>query len=237
VRREVDDVPRRLVASMLRFSDRQSISSGLYRGTRIFSGGVARITTRVSHSPPCCLVTGREAPSGVAGERKGEQTPDGLGGRMRMAGVNEPTAGGDPYDLGRFVQAQRGDYEQALSEIGSGRKRSHWMWYTFPQFEGLGFSSTSQRYSVKSVAEAKAYLAHPMLGPRLVECAEAALRVEGRSAVEIFGAPDDMKLRSCATLFGFVSAEGSVFHRVIDKYFDGQPDDRTLRLIGKTREP
>jgi uncharacterized protein (DUF1810 family) len=149
-----------------------------------------------------------------------------------MNGANGPHGAADPFNLERFVQAQEEDSGQALSEISRGRKRSHWMWYIFPQFEGLGVSSTSRRYSVKSVAEAKAYLAHPVLGPRLVECAEAALRVEGLSAVEIFGSPDDMKLRSCATLFGFVSSEGSVFHRVIDRYFHGQRDDRTLRLIG-----
>ena len=90
----------------------------------------------------------------------------------------------DPYDLARFVQAQEHDYEQALSEIRSGRKRSHWMWYIFPQFDGLGFSSTSRRYAIKSVAEAEAYLRHPVLGPRLLESAQAALDVEGRSALE-----------------------------------------------------
>ncbi len=141
----------------------------------------------------------------------------------------------DPHDLGRFVQAQADCYEQALSEIRTGRKRSHWMWYVFPQFEGLGDSPTSRSYSIKSVAEAEAYLAHPVLGPRLVECAEAALRIEGLSAVEIFGSPDDMKLRSCATLFACVSPAGSAFHRLIDKYDQGEPDSRTLRLLGKTR--
>jgi uncharacterized protein (DUF1810 family) len=148
-----------------------------------------------------------------------------------METTNEPVARGDPYDLGRFVQAQEGDFEQALSEIRSGRKRSHWMWYIFPQFDGLGSSATSQRYSIKSVAEAKAYLAHPVLGPRLAECAEAALRLERLSALEIFGSPDDMKLRSCATLFAHVSSEGSVFHGILDKYFHGKPDERTRRLI------
>jgi uncharacterized protein (DUF1810 family) len=145
--------------------------------------------------------------------------------------ANEPDSAGDPYNLARFVHAQAEDYEQALSEIRSGRKRSHWMWYIFPQFAGLGSSWTSQRYSVGSVAEAEAYLAHPVLGPRLVECAEAALRVDGRSANTIFGSPDDMKLRSCATLFAGVSTEGSVFHQLIDKYFHGKRDDRTLELI------
>src|SRR5436305_1227395 len=114
-----------------------------------------------------------------------------------MAATNDPGSAGDPHNLNRFVQAQVDDYEQALAEIRSGRKQSHWMWYIFPQFDGLGFSSTSKRYAIKSIAEAEAYLAHPVLGPRLQECAEAALRVEGRTASEIFGSPDDMKLRSC----------------------------------------
>jgi uncharacterized protein (DUF1810 family) len=140
--------------------------------------------------------------------------------------------GSDPHDLDRFVQAQEGDYERALSEVRAGRKRSHWIWYIFPQYDGLGFSETSRRYSNKSVAEAEAYLAHPVLGPRLTECAEAALHVEGRSALEVFGSLDDMKLRSCATLFAHVSPAGSVFERLLGKYFDGERNDRTLRLIG-----
>jgi uncharacterized protein (DUF1810 family) len=138
----------------------------------------------------------------------------------------------DPYDLSRFVEAQEYNYDQALSEIKSGRKQSHWMWYIFPQFEGLGSSPTSRHYSIKSLAEAKAYLSHPVLGPRLVECCEAALRVKGRSASDIFGYPDDMKLRSCATLFAQVSPEGSVFHQLLDKYFQGGRDLKTLRLLG-----
>jgi uncharacterized protein (DUF1810 family) len=141
-------------------------------------------------------------------------------------------SGGDPHDLDRFVQAQAGDYQRALAEVRAGRKRSHWMWYVFPQFDGLGFSETARRYAIKSVAEAQAYLAHPVLGPRLVEIAEAALGVEGRSALGVFGSPDDMKLRSCATLFAHVSPAGSVFERLLGKYFDGERDDRTLRLIG-----
>jgi uncharacterized protein (DUF1810 family) len=138
----------------------------------------------------------------------------------------------DPYDLNRFVEAQQDDYALALAEIRSGRKRSHWMWYIFPQFDGLGHSSMSKRYAIKSVAEAEAYLRHPTLGPRLVECCEAALSVEGRSAHEIFGSPDDFKLRSCATLFAQVSPPGSLFHRLLDKYFEGGRDDRTLGLVG-----
>ena len=130
------------------------------------------------------------------------------------------------------MRAQQHDYERALSEIRSGRKRSHWMWYVFPQYDGLGLSATSRRYAIKSPAEARAYLRHPILGPRLVECAEAALGVEGASAREIFGSPDDVKLRSCATLFASVSPPRSVFERLLDKYFGGERDDHTLRLLG-----
>lgn len=137
----------------------------------------------------------------------------------------------DPYLLGRFVQAQAGVYERALREITRGRKDSHWMWFIFPQFAGLGLSSTSKLYSIRSRAEAEAYLAHPVLGPRLLECAEATLQVEGRSAREIFGSIDELKLRSCATLFAAVSPEGSVFHRLLDRYFPGEPDERTLGLL------
>src|SRR3954449_6578700 len=104
-----------------------------------------------------------------------------------MADANDRSAAADPLKLYRFVLAQERDYEQALAEIRSGRKQSHWMWYIFPQFDGLGFSSTSKRYAIKSIAEAEAYLAHPVLGPRLLECAEAVLHVEGRSAFEVFG--------------------------------------------------
>ena len=139
-----------------------------------------------------------------------------------------------PARLEASSSSERDDYASALAEIRSGRKRTHWMWYIFPQFEGLGFSSTSRRFSIKSREEAEAYLRHPVLGPRLVECAEAALGVEGRSAHEIFGSPDDMKLRSCATLFAVVSPAGSVFHRLLEKYFHSEPDGETLRLLGIT---
>ena len=139
----------------------------------------------------------------------------------------------DPYDLTRFVLAQEADYETALSEIRGGRKRSHWMWYIFPQYDGLGSSAMSTRYAIKSPVEALAYLRHPILGPRLLECAEAAVAVAGRSAFEIFGSPDDMKLRSCATLFAVVSPAGSVFDRLLDKYFAGERDPETLRLLDR----
>ena len=138
----------------------------------------------------------------------------------------------DPYDLNRFVLAQKSDYEHALAEVKSGRKRSHWMWYIFPQIDGLGFSSMAQRYAIKSAEEARAYLAHPILGPRLLACAEAAVANAGSDATEIFGSPDDLKLRSCATLFACVSAPDSVFHRLLLKFYPGGPDMATLRLLG-----
>ncbi len=152
-----------------------------------------------------------------------------------MTGANDPQIEDDPHDLSRFVRAQEGVYERALAEVRSGRKRSHWMWYIFPQLAGLGFSATSRRYAIKSLAEAEAYLNHPVLGPRLRECAEAALQVQGRSAFEVFGSPDDVKLRSCATLFALVSPPGSVFEQLLDKYFQGERDDQTLRLLGEAR--
>ena len=143
----------------------------------------------------------------------------------------------DPYDLRRFMDAQAGEYEVALSEVRSGRKRSHWMWYIFPQCDGLGFSSTSRRYAIKSAAEAVEHLRHPVLGPRLVECCEAALAIEGRSASEVFGSPDDVKLQSCATLFAAVSPAESVFEQVLVKFFRGEWDEKTLRLLGFPPRP
>jgi uncharacterized protein (DUF1810 family) len=141
----------------------------------------------------------------------------------------------DPYDLARFVEAQRLSHETALAEIEHGRKVSHWMWFVFPQADGLGFSATAKRYSIASLAEAEAYLRHPILGPRLAACASATLAVDGRSARDIFGSPDDLKLRSCATLFAAVSPAGSVFHQLLDKYFGGQADAETLRLLRTKR--
>jgi len=137
----------------------------------------------------------------------------------------------DSFDLERFVRAQEADYQRALAEIRSGRKRSHWMWYVFPQVAGLGMSATSQRYAIKSLAEARAYLAHSILGARLTEIAEAVLNVQGRTAHEMFGSPDDLKLKSSATLFSLVSPADSVFHRIIDKYFEGRRDEKTLAVV------
>ena len=143
--------------------------------------------------------------------------------------MNHPAT--DQHDLRRFLVAQQGTYEDALSEIWHGQKRSHWMWFIFPQYAGLGISPTSQCYAIKSLAEAGAYLQDPVLGRRLVECAEAVLRIEGRSAQQIFGSPDDMKLKSSATLFAHVASAGSVFERVLEKYFGGVRDDKTLQLL------
>lgn len=137
----------------------------------------------------------------------------------------------DPHGLRRFVDTQARDYDQALAEIKSGQKRSHWMWYVFPQYHGLGSSQNARTFAIESVAEAKAYLQHDILGPRLVRCAETLLGIEGRSAREIMGSPDDVKLRSCATLFSRVSSAGSPFHRLLDRFFAGEPDRRTLELI------
>lgn len=138
----------------------------------------------------------------------------------------------DSFRLDRFLQAQVGVYDVALAEIRNGRKRSHWMWFIFPQIDGLAFNATSKFYAIQNLEEARAYLDHPVLGPRLHECVEALVNVDGKSAGDIFGYPDDMKLRSCATLFARVSPPGSAFERLLEKYFQGQGDDRTLRLLG-----
>jgi len=138
----------------------------------------------------------------------------------------------DPFNLERFVEAQEGLHERALSELRAGRKTSHWMWFVFPQIEGLGQSWMSKRYAISGLGEARAYLAHPVLGPRLVECSEAVLGVEGRSASEIFGFPDDVKLRSSMTLFARAAEPGSVFSRALDKYFRSEGDPETLRRLG-----
>ena len=150
--------------------------------------------------------------------------------------MSQSSNAGDPHNLNRFVEAQKVNYEQALAEVKSGRKRLHWMWYIFPQFDGLADSLKSQKYSIKSVAEAEAYLNHPVLAPRLTAIAIAALSVEGKSAHEIFGSPDDMKLQSCATLFAHVSPVGSVFEQILDKFFQGERDPDTLSLLGVASE-
>jgi uncharacterized protein (DUF1810 family) len=136
-------------------------------------------------------------------------------------------------DLSRFLKAQEQDYEQALREIRSGRKRSHWMWYIFPQIQGLGFSPTAQYYAIRDLQEARDYLAHPVLGTRLKEISSALLDLDGLSASEIFGYPDDLKLRSSMTLFRMADLNEPVFLEVLEKYYDGKPDARTVELAGK----
>lgn len=132
----------------------------------------------------------------------------------------------DRHDLQRFVTAQdsAGTYERALAELRAGRKTSHWMWFVFPQRAGLGQSEMSQRYAIDSPEEARAYLDHPALGPRLLDCSQALLRHEGRSAREILGAVDAVKLRSSMTLFARVAPEQPVFQQVLERYFGGEPD-------------
>lgn len=139
----------------------------------------------------------------------------------------------DTYNLNRFVQAQEAHYAQALAEIKCGHKQSHWMWYVFPQYEGLGFSPTSKRFAIKSLAEAEAYLDHPVLGSRLREITGAIMGITGRSANDIFGSPDDLKLQSCATLFASISPTGSAFDQLLDRYFKGVRDSKTLLLLGR----
>lgn len=140
---------------------------------------------------------------------------------------------GDPYDLNRFLTAQDGIYDRALAELRDGLKRSHWMWFVFPQVGGLGYSFTTRRYSIKSLEEARQYLAHPVLGPRLNACCEAVLAHEGLSATDIFGHPDDWKLRSSMTLFDLVTGSQSIFSRVLGKYFQGERDPKTLQIVGQ----
>lgn len=140
----------------------------------------------------------------------------------------------DPFDLNRFVQAQEATYPRALAEIKQGAKQTHWMWFIFPQLEGLGSSSTARFYAIKTQDEARAYLNHPILGNRLLECCQALLQNQDKSASDIFGYPDDLKLRSCMTLFAAVSQPGSVFSRVLQQYFQDQPDQRTLALLNQS---
>jgi uncharacterized protein (DUF1810 family) len=136
-------------------------------------------------------------------------------------------------NLQRFLDAQRADYPTALAEVTAGRKRSHWMWYIFPQVQGLGYSEMAHRYGITGAAEAAAYLAHPVLGARLLEIARALLALPGSNATAIMGSPDDMKLRSSMTLFAQVPGSDAVFQAVLDKFFGGAPDAKTLQLLSQ----
>lgn len=137
----------------------------------------------------------------------------------------------DPYDLQRFVDAQEQVYAQVSVEMRTGRKRTHWMWFVFPQLRGLGFSATAMRYGIASLEEAHAYLAHPVLGPRLLECTRWVLAVEGRTAHEIFGSPDDQKFRSSMTLFAHASPDRPEFANALAKYYGGEQDPLTLARL------
>ncbi|MDK1377046.1 MULTISPECIES: DUF1810 domain-containing protein [unclassified Sinorhizobium] len=139
----------------------------------------------------------------------------------------------EAFDLERFVKAQESTYRAALAELTAGAKRTHWMWFIFPQIEGLGHSPTAQYYALANLDEARAYLRHPLLGHRILECTEAVNAVQGRSALEIFGRPDDLKFRSSMTLFERAAPTVGVFARALDRYFDGERDPRTLEKLGK----
>jgi uncharacterized protein (DUF1810 family) len=139
----------------------------------------------------------------------------------------------DPYNLERFVSAQRDVHREALAELRAARKRSHWMWFVFPQFKGLGASPTSQHFAIGSLDEAREYLRHPVLGPRLLECAQALLALDAASASEIFGYPDDLKLKSSMTLFDLAAPGEPVFAAVLDRYFEGERDGKTVSLVNR----
>ena len=135
------------------------------------------------------------------------------------------------YDLERFITAQNYSYQNALSEIRSGKKFSHWIWYIFPQLKGLGHSQRSEFYGIENIDEAKNYLAHPILGARLLEITDALLKLDENDPFKVMGSPDDMKLKSCMTLFASISDKDSIFHKVLEKYFNGTKDENTLSII------
>lgn len=141
----------------------------------------------------------------------------------------------DPFDLGRFIEAQAKDYQRALAELRAGRKQTHWMWYVLPQLRGLGSSSMARFYGLGSAREAEAYLAHPVLGPRLRECVAAMNALDGKSAVQVLGEIDAAKFRSCVTLFRAVDPEDTAWSAALDTYFAGIPDERTLAMLDAAR--
>jgi uncharacterized protein (DUF1810 family) len=141
----------------------------------------------------------------------------------------------DPFDLRRFVDAQVDLYDTALAELRNGAKRSHWIWFVFPQLRGLGRSPTAVRFGIASLDEARAYLAHPVLGPRLRECTRLVGLIDGRSVDEIFGWPDTLKVRSSMTLFAQATDDNADFHGVLDKFYDGEEDPATVELLSTAR--
>ena len=147
----------------------------------------------------------------------------------------KPSPSADPYNLQRFVDAQQEDYEDVCAELRAGRKRTHWMWYIFPQMKGLGHSATADRFAISSLAEAQAYLQHPTLGPRLRECTQLVNLVDGHSLREIFRPPDDLKFRSSMTLFAHATDENREFFNALKKYSGGEFDPATLALLKKTQ--
>ena len=138
------------------------------------------------------------------------------------------------YDLSRFLEAQKNSYDTALREIKAGRKRSHWMWYIFPQIRGLGYSAMAQHYAIRDLSEACEYVQHPLLGPRLIEISEALLSLDESDPRRVMGSPDDLKLRSCMTLFQSAAPDQPVFGKVLDKFYGGQPDGRTLEILSRS---
>lgn len=141
----------------------------------------------------------------------------------------------DPHDLQRFVDAQNPVFDAVRAELRAGHKQTHWIWFIFPQLKGLGYSSMANRYGIASREEAQAYLAHPILGPRLRECTRLVCMVQGRSIGQIFGTPDDLKFRSCMTLFAQAAKEEPLFADALEKYFGGQPDQLTLERLNETQ--
>jgi len=139
----------------------------------------------------------------------------------------------DAYNLHHFLDAQERVYDTVLNELRAGRKSSHWIWFIFPQIAGLGHSSMAQQFAIASLDEAKAYLQHPTLGPRLKACTQLVLDVNGRSAEEIFGYPDHLKFRSCMTLFLTAATDNTLFNNALLKYFDGKPDQSTLDILAR----
>jgi len=139
------------------------------------------------------------------------------------------------FDLERFVSAQERVYSTVVRELRNGMKANHWMWFIFPQIDGLGSSPRARQYAIRSLDEANAYLAHPILGSRLIECTGLVNAVEGESLREILGSPDDMKFHSSVTLFSLIEPRDAVFERALDKYFDGELDERTIAILGVAR--
>ena len=138
----------------------------------------------------------------------------------------------DRLDISRFAEAHKKSYQSALTEIRNGRKRTHWIWYIFPQIQGLGYSATSQYYAIHSIDEAAEFLHDPYLGGNLIEISHALLELNTNNATEVLGQPDDMKLRSSMTLFSLVPGADPVFQKVLDKFYDGKRDDKTLKVLG-----